>query len=268
MKRQFVLFIIILVSIFATVGALFVMKNNAKSVMTSALKMESRIMHQQKMERADAQRRFLSTVSVQKSIKPYQDTMHDVMASEITFAYERRMEAIKQEEERKAKEEADRIAAEQATLQQQQNAQQQYYEDTSYQEPVYTESYGSAGRLHIDSAGISVALYYAGNDAGGQAVADAWDSAAYLIISDTVWIADHSNQEFASLTSVYAGASAEIHYADGSVSYLTCIDTAYAERRDDSIYIGDLNWYQIHPSGTIMYTCTSDADHIYMTFWE
>ena len=215
-------------------------------------------------EKQDMQYKALQNMRIRKALSSYIYSESDIIAHSSVQAVETRLEAIRQEEERKAQAEAERLAAEQAALQQQQNTQQQYYEDTSYQEPVYTPSYGDTGRLEIPALGISVALNAYGDS---QAICDAWDS-AWICESSSTLIADHSNQSFASLYGSYIGCGGTIYYSNGAVRNITCIAVTNGTNTGDNILVDGVPWYDCYAGCVIMYTCTYDWQHIYVSIWQ
>lgn len=188
-------------------------------------------------------------------------------ARQISFEFYE--EAVrKAEEERiaaelKAQQEAEaaRIAQEQVAQQQEWTAPQQ---DTSWQPYTPAETYGNIGRLKIPVLGINVALN-SGDDS--QWLVDTWDSAAYIPTGDSILIADHNDQGFASLNGCYVGMTGMICYPDGSIQYITCTDVTQGYH-DGLVHVNGEWWPLVYPNSIMMYTCTYDWQHVFVTIWH
>ena len=144
-----------------------------------------------------------------------------------------------------------------------------YWTDTSATNTAYYSNggFGSAGRLEIPALGISVALHDVWNDGSdSQAVVDMWDAAAWMPSYSSVLIADHCDQAFASLPGSYVGMTGYINYP-GSSSMITCVDTAYGDM-NGSLYINGELWCNRYPYCLVMYTCTYDWQHVFVSVWQ
>mgnify|MGYP002624367419 CR=1 FL=1 len=131
--------------------------------------------------------------------------------------------------------------------------------------------YGTAGRLHIPSVGISVPINFvrlAIDDA--QQVVDAPDSAAYFWLKDVMpVIADHNNQSFSTLHRVKKGDVAFVANADGGVGKYVCNHVCYGTNTGTDIL--DDEGFSIAETVTaslIMYTCCDNWHDVLITYWK
>ena len=131
--------------------------------------------------------------------------------------------------------------------------------------------YGTAGRLHIPSVGISVPINFvrlAIDDA--QQVVDAPDSAAYFWFKDVMpVIADHNNQSFSTLHRVQKGDVAFVASADGSVGKYVCNCVCYGTNTGTDLL--DNEGFSIADTVTaslIMYTCCDNWQNVLLTYWK
>jgi hypothetical protein len=125
---------------------------------------------------------------------------------------------------------------------------------------------GFAGRLHICSVGIDVALYRSNK----QYVVDRADSAAYFDLSPWnghMLIADHNTQGFDALLDVEIGMICTIFKEDGTVAYYECVDVF--DGHNTGKYIS--NWdgkIVMHRADLLMYTCLDYWKNVRVTLWD
>ncbi|MCF0135051.1 MAG: hypothetical protein HUJ69_01345 [Lachnospiraceae bacterium] len=127
--------------------------------------------------------------------------------------------------------------------------------------PQYSD-YEYVGTLYL--GGTSVQLYRSYS----QTVTDRDNSANYFysgFFSGAI-IADHSYQAFSVLTSLGAGSSAYIEYADGSVRYMSCSNAFYGHNTGYELTDND---YNTIPDGSfVMYTCVDGWENVYIAIWN
>lgn len=131
-------------------------------------------------------------------------------------------------------------------------------------------NYGSAGRLYIPDANISVAINWCSLDTEGetaQIYTDWEDSAAYFLYGSTLLIADHNNQSFAELHTVYPGCAAYIDDHGERTSYV-CTEVTrgynlgYELETEDGRRIRDCD------NSFVTYTCYNGWQNIIIAFWD
>ena len=119
---------------------------------------------------------------------------------------------------------------------------------------------GMVGRLVISSAGINVALISAPitDSSVSQAVVDGEDSAAYMVASATIYIADHYYQAFDTLKDVAVGDTALI-VTDTGVTELVCTSVQDAYNTGARLVDGSGNAISL---GTYTaYTCLDSSGY-------
>ena len=125
---------------------------------------------------------------------------------------------------------------------------------------------GDSGRLVFDN-GWSVALNYVDYD--GQAVTDAWDSAAYMDFGIFL-IADHANQGFSVMKQYGPGSTAKILRPNGTTEIIQCISyypNAYWNSGD--VYLPDGSYFNNHPGNYVMQTCNNSAGtSVSLSYWN
>ena len=122
------------------------------------------------------------------------------------------------------------------------------------------------GRLNIPDVGINVSLY----DNISQKTVDREDSAGCLVMPsfpDCTVIADHSTQEFKTLTDVTEGMLGFIMNSDGSCTLLRCTDVC--DGHNTEYTITDENYDNIiGTSDYLMYTCRTCWQNVRVCRWE
>lgn len=150
------------------------------------------------------------------------------------------------------------IHAEKSSLSEKQRIATKYVDDTEY------DSFH--GRLHINSAGIDVALY----TGASQESLDRWDSACIFQShnnSATTIIGDHCNQEFKTLQDVKVGDTAYIDTADGRKVEMKCIGVLNGY--NEVTVLTDENHLSLEGSADVlMYTNIEDSDMVRICQWE
>ena len=125
-------------------------------------------------------------------------------------------------------------------------------------EVVQTVTSGDVGTLTINGI-LSVGL----QSGWDQSIVDG-PCAAYFWMSDScVYIADHNNQAFSNLFSVYVGCTADV-----AGRYVTCVCTDYGYVDDRGMICmsdGSIAG-ENYGSCVVMYTCTSNGRFI--TIWQ
>lgn len=125
---------------------------------------------------------------------------------------------------------------------------------------------GFAGRLHICSVGIDIALYRSNK----QYVVDREDSAAYFDLAP--WqghmiIADHNTQGFDALLDVEVGMICTIFKEDGTVAYYECVDVF--DGHNTGRYISNMSGKIVmHRADVLMYTCLDYWENVRVTLWN
>ena len=123
---------------------------------------------------------------------------------------------------------------------------------------------GATGRLVIPSVGIDVATFNSYN----QATANAPDSAATYYNDVELMVADHRNQEFATLRDCKAGDTAYFKTGDEIMEYVCAkIIKGYNLGKDltDEKYV---SIWRTNPGGITCYTCQGlDASKIWIVFF-
>ena len=127
---------------------------------------------------------------------------------------------------------------------------------------------GTAGRLVIPSAGISVALNLPGADA--QAVTDAEDSACWMESRGDLngVIGDHVNQDFAALFSVRPGDVCTI-FRNGREHRYVCVSTGYGSNIETDVL--DEEGHSLFECGDdrlCMYTCANGWRYVFVAKWQ
>ena len=280
MKKHVLLTTLISFLLMAVICILFVLHVNGEADVPAEVLQEARRTHVEEMEKTVSQKRFLQQVSVKKEAKRFSVPVWHALSSNLQKVYNAEQERLRLEEEKKAQEEMDRLVAEQEAIQQVVQQQEQWLVEQSYyeepaesyvspqevvsQEPVYAEPNGDYGRLKIPSLGISVALNENGDP---QTVVDAWDS-AWIYVGATVLIADHCNQAFSGLYGSYIGCAGSILFSEGGSREISCIATTSGTRENGVVYVDGVIWYRSYPGAIIMYTCTYDDAHLFVSVWQ
>lgn len=122
------------------------------------------------------------------------------------------------------------------------------------------------GRLYLSSIGIDVALYYSNE----QNVVDALDSAALFSLSyrpNTLIIADHNTQSFASMSDIQVDDEAYIEWNDGDITYLQCVEKIDGKNTGSGLTnLNGVNVVGPHPY--ITYTCKDYWRNIIICQWD
>ena len=129
---------------------------------------------------------------------------------------------------------------------------------------------GDVGRLYIPSSDISVALFYyelntvADGDMA-QAKSNEWDSAVYVPWhGGQPYIADHSNQEFSTLSQCHVGDNAYIKTSTCITRY-TCIEATTGYNNGiDLLRWDNVKFENLTDSDFIAYTCNGNWQNIYI----
>lgn len=119
------------------------------------------------------------------------------------------------------------------------------------------------GLIHMESLDITVRLFEADGKLDRQTIVDVEDAAAIFMINDVLFVADHDYQAFAELDNLQVGDTVRIHQNEGNYDFIyTCLETAYAKRKSNEIYIHGSSVYQ-YKDRLILYTCTEVEDTVF-----
>lgn len=121
------------------------------------------------------------------------------------------------------------------------------------------------GRWIIQSRGIDVACYLSWS----QNVVDAEDSAALFQLGDQFVIADHSNQDFRSLSLCQPGDLACLETEDGIAVYV-CTAIVRGRNEEETITddAGTSIEYGYNTGGITCYTCSDNWQNIYVVLFS
>lgn len=132
-------------------------------------------------------------------------------------------------------------------------------------------TYGTAGRIDIDSVGIGVPLYFAqlGVD-DVQRIVDTPECAAYFWYKGVMpVVADHNDQGFANLRYVQKGDIAVSSFADGHRGEYVCNCVCYGTNSGTALL--DSEGFDVAGTVTadlIMYTCYDGWRNVLITYWK
>lgn len=122
---------------------------------------------------------------------------------------------------------------------------------------------GMIGRFIVPSADIDVAVF----DSMSQSVCDAEDSAAMFSYGSAALVADHNDQDFATLKDCDVECYAYLVTADGTQTYI-CTDVFTGHNTGDELTDEDYNDITYdNPGGLICYTCMENWAHVWIVFF-
>ena len=132
---------------------------------------------------------------------------------------------------------------------------------------VFLGPEGTAGRLVIPSAGISVAVNLPGEDA--QLTADEPDSACWMEYDygQNPVIGDHVNQEFSALSLVNPGDTCTIVKSGRPYEY-RCVSVGYGSNIEtDVLDSSGVSIFQREENRLFLYTCANGWRYVFISEW-
>ena len=145
------------------------------------------------------------------------------------------------------------------------------FQEQTADESTAASTYGTAGRIEIPSAGISVPLYFVRLEIDDvMRIVNAPDSAAFFRFKDRIpVIADQNDQGFANLKNIHKGDIAVAAFEDGHSGKYECNCVCYGTCTGSDIL--DNEGFSIAGTVTadlIMYTCVDGWQNVLLTYWK